>query len=150
MKTGMEYPLIGLALLLVAVLGWNAWQDAQLEMSVARLNAAAAGEKLPDATLLAGEWVVKAVIGAVIGGTVTALATAAIWWARKQWQAHTQGRWQGGPNAHWGRQPAPPKPPSESEVYRMWMMQQLAQQNGGKVSRSPRMEVVDDEPAIRI
>ena len=47
MKTGMEWPLFGLVLLVVAILLWNAWSGMQVDLSVAALNATAAGEAAP-------------------------------------------------------------------------------------------------------
>lgn len=149
MKTGMGWPLAGLTALFLAVLGVSAWYNAQLDLAVAALNATAAGEQVPEEALLAGEWVIKAVVGSLLGGTVTALVTAGIWWARRQWLAQKQqaGRWQAGPNANWGRQ-AQPRMMSESEMYRMLLLQQM-QQNGSGRNAPPRMEV-DDEPVFHL
>lgn len=149
MKTGMEYPLIGLALLLAGVLLWNAWSDMQVEIAVAAVNATIAGEAAPAPVLLAGEWLVKALVSALVGGTVTALVTVLIVWARRQWYAQGGG-WKSGPNAQWARPERGPRAPSESELYRMMLMQQMAQQNGGRLVSPPRMEVTDDEPTIRL
>lgn len=152
MKTGMEYPLLGLVVLLALVGLWNAWTGMQVEIASASLEAMAAGESAPAApALLAGEWAVKAIVGALVGGTVTAIVTAFIWWARRRWnKSQAGGGWKTGPNANWVRQERGPRGPSESELYRMMLMQQMAQNGGGRLVSPPRVEDVDDEPTIRI
>jgi hypothetical protein len=148
METGMEWGLFGLVLLLGLVGVWNIWSDMQVELATASLNAMAAGEAAPEAVLIGGQWLVKALVGAVIGGSITALVTAGIVWMRRQWNAQPNDkRWRGGPNAQWGRQP---KAPSEADLMRMFMMQQLTQ-NGRGTPSTPVMRMEDeDEPIIRM
>jgi hypothetical protein len=76
--------------------------------------------------MLAGEWIVKALVSLLFGGVATAGATALIVWARKQWrnQDTEQKKWRSGPNANWARQPQP-KPLSEAEMMRLMLMQQM-------------------------
>jgi hypothetical protein len=150
MKTGMEYPLIGLVILVALVVLWNAWSGMQLDLSVAALNATVAGTETPEPVLIAGQWLVKALVGTVLSGAVIAGATALIAWARKQWRTHQmdQRKWQPGPNANWGRQPQP-KPVSEAELMRMWMMQQLGGNSRPASSSLPQIvEKNDDEPTL--
>lgn len=148
MKTGMEYPLIGLVILVALVMLWNAWSGMQIELAAAATNAMAAGEAVPAPVTLAGTWLVKALVGAVIGGTVTAFVTVLIVWARRQWNAgQAPQNWKSGPYANWGRERGP-KAPSEAEMMRMWMMQQMAQ-NGRPQPPVMRMQEGEDEPVIR-
>ena len=145
----MEYPLIGLVVLVALVVLWNAWSGIQLDLSVASLNATVAGTEAPGPVLIAGQWIVKAIAGTLLSGAVIAGATALISWARKQWRAHQndQKKWQPGPNANWGRQ-AQPKPVSEAELMRIWMMQQM-----GVGARNPQISIRrddDDEPTLTL
>jgi hypothetical protein len=148
MKTGMEYPLIGLVILLALVGLWNAWSEMQVEIASASLQAMVAGESAPAPAILAGEWIVKALVGALAGGTVTAVVAALIVWARRQWTAQGGG-WKAGPNAQWARPERAPRAPSESELYRMMLMQQM-QQNGGRAVSPARLMEPDDEPVIHL
>jgi hypothetical protein len=147
MKTGMEYPLIGLALLLAGILAWNAWQGTQVDLAVAALSATTAGKDLPAEATLAGEWIVKGLINAVIGGSVTALVGAGIWWARRQWKKAQRPEWKSGPNANWGQAPQAkaPRAMSEAEFYRLLLAQQMAGTGGKAQVMLPRLEE-DDEP----
>jgi uncharacterized protein (DUF697 family) len=150
----MEYPLIGLVVLVALVILWNIWSDMQVDLAVASLNATIAGTEAPAPLMVAGQWIVKALVGAVIGGAITAGATALFTWARKKWRQHnlTQHKWNSGPNAYWG-QPRQPKVMSEAELYRLMLMQQMAgnrtstaSQSGAVLPTLTRME--DDEPTI--
>jgi hypothetical protein len=126
---------------------WNAWSEMQVDIASASLQAMAAGESALIPAILAGEWIVKALVGALVGGTVTALVTALIVWARRQWNAQGGGGWKAGPNAQWARPERGPRAPSESELYRMMLMQQMTQNSSGK-AQPARMLEVDDEPKI--
>jgi len=149
MKTGMGLPLLGLVLLLVLVLGWNAYNATRVDLAVARIHATASGQALPEPAYLAGEWLTKAIVGATIGGTVTAIVGALIVWARGQWRAQKRGKWKGGPNANFGRQPAGPRAPSEDQLFRMAMMQSLTAGRGQVQGQQMRvLQEVDDEPTI--
>jgi hypothetical protein len=150
MKTEMGLPLIGLALLLAVVMGWNALSAKKVDLAVARIHARASGQALPEPAYLAGEWVAKAVVGSVIGGSVTAVVGALIVWARGQWNAQKRNKWKGGQNAYWGRQPAGPRAPSEAELFRMAMMRGLAQgqPQQGQPQQMRVLQEVDDEPTI--
>jgi hypothetical protein len=149
MKTGMEYPLVGLVLLIGLVLLWNTWSGMQVDISAAALNATITGQAAPVGATLAGEWIVKAIVGSVIGGAVSAFFAALVLWVRREWQK-TQtpergGRWQGGQNAYWGKQP---RMPSEAEVMRMALLQNMV--GGGQKPAAP-LRIVnggDDEPTI--
>jgi hypothetical protein len=153
MKTGMEYPLIGLVILVIAIVLWNTWQSTQVDLAVAALNATAAGEVAPEPVLLAGQWIVKALVGTLIGGTITALVTALIVWLRREWtksQVETS-KWKSGPNANWGQQ-RQAKGVSESEIYRLMLLQQMSAANGGRaalprITANAEMEAEDD-PAL--
>ena len=150
MKTGMELPLFGLIVLTILVLLWNTWSGLQLDLSVAALNATMAGTETLEPVLIAGQWIVKAVVGTLLSGAVVAGATALIAWARKQWRTHQmdQRKWQSGPNAHWGRQPQP-KPVSEAELMRIWMMQQLGGNSKPAPGSLPQIvEKNNDEPTL--
>ena len=151
MKTQMEYPLIGLVVLLVLVLLWNIWSGMQLDLAVASLNATIAGTATPAPMMIAGEWIVKALVGTLLSGVVIAGATALIVWARKQLRLQNaeQRQWKSGPNAYWG-QPRQPKVLSETELYRLMLMQQMGGQLPAK-SQQMRPSVfmeADDEPTI--
>lgn len=153
MKTGMEYPLLGLVLLLAGILAWNAWQATQVDLAVAALSATTAGRELPAEATLAGEWLVKALVSALVGGTVTALVGAGIWWLRRQWKKlQGQPKWNPGPNANWGQQPQPrgPRAMSEAEFYRLLLAQQMAGSGGKAPVALPRLEVEDDEPTFTL
>ena len=151
MKTGVEYPLIGLVALVALVIIWNIWSGMQVDLSVASLNATIAGTEAPAPVLLAGQWIVKAFVGAIIGGTITAGTTALFFWARKKWRQQNaeQGQWISGPNAFWG-QPRQPKVMSEAELYRLMLMQQMGGQvtAGSQPIRPPVLMEADDEPTI--
>jgi hypothetical protein len=150
MKTQVEYPLIGLVVLLVLVLLWNIWSGMQLDMAVASLNATIAGAATPAPVMIAGEWIVKALVGTLLSGIVVASATALIVWARKQLrlQNQEQKKWQGGPNAYWG-QPRQPKVMSESELYRLMLMQQMTGSPGAS-AKARLMTEGDDEPTLTL
>jgi hypothetical protein len=152
MKTGMGLPLLGLVLLLALVLGWNAYNATLVDLAVARIHATASGQALPQPAYLAGEWLTKAIVGATIGGTVTAIVGALIVWARGKWNAaQTRNKWKGGQNAYWGRLPAAPRAPSEAELFRTAMMQNLMAGRGQAQGQAQQMRVlreVDDEPTI--
>lgn len=156
LKTQMEYPLIGLVVLLALVILWNIWNGMQVDLAVASLNATVAGTEAPEPVLVAGQWIVKAVISTVIGGFVTAGATALFVWARKKWRQHNLGKqkWNSGPNAYWG-QPRQPKVMSESELYRLMLMQQMASNKTGADNQPGAMfptvtRMDDDEPTITL
>jgi hypothetical protein len=156
MKTGMEYPLIGLIVLVALVVLWNAWSGMQLDLSVAALNATVAGTETPAPVLIVGQWLVKAIVGTVVSGVVIAGVTTLIAWTRKQWRTHQtdQRKWQPGPNAYWGRQ-TQPKPIGEAELMRMWMMQQMTGNKTGAGNQSGAMfptitRMDDDEPTITL
>jgi len=143
----MEYPLIGMIVLVALVVLWNAWSEMQVDLSVASLNATVAGTEAPEPVLIAGQWLVKALVGTLVSGVVIAGTTALIAWARRKWRQNTeQKKWQSGPNAYWGRQ-AQPKPISEAELMRMWMMQQMTGNKPGPMTMT-RMD--DDEPTITL
>jgi hypothetical protein len=150
MKTQMEHPLIGLVVLLVLVLLWNIWSGMQLDMAVASLNATIAGAATPAPVMIAGEWIIKALVGTLLSGTVVAGATALIVWVRKQLrlQNQEQKKWQGGPNAYWG-QPRQPKVMSEAELYRLMLMQQMTG-NQGTSSKARLITEGDDEPTLTL
>lgn len=155
MKTGMEWPLAGLALLLVVVLAWNAWQSIQVDLAVATLSATTAGNELPAEATMAGEWLTKAIVNALIGGSVTALAGAAFLWLRRQWksmQAQPSG-WAPGPNARWSQVPPAraPRAMSEAEFYRMLLAQKMTGNTVGQQTvMMPRLETDDDEPTFTL
>jgi len=155
MKTGMEWPLAGLALLLVVVLAWNAWQSIQVDLAVATLSATTAGRELPAEATVAGEWLTKAILNTLIGSGVTALAGAAFWWLRRQWKTmQTQpSGWAPGPNARWSQAPQPraPRAMSEAEFYRMLLAQKMTGNAVGPQSMMmPRLETDDDEPTFTL
>ena len=146
----MEYPLLGLVALVALVILWNAWSGMQLDLSVASLNATIAGTEAPESVLVAGQWIVKALIGTLLSGAVVAGVTVLISWGRKQWRAYQgdQKKWQPGPNANWGRQPQP-KPVSEAELMRIWMMQQLGGNSRTASGSLPQIvENNDNEPPL--
>jgi len=156
MKTQVEYPLIGLVVLVVLVILWNIWSGMQVDLAVASLNATIAGAEAPEPVILAGQWIVKAVVSTVIGGFVTAGATALFVWARQKWRQHnlSKQKWNSGPNAYWG-QPRQPKVMSESELYRLMLMQQMGldrlDHRGGSGKPPQNIRVAtenDDEPTI--
>ena len=148
MKTGMEYPMIGLVALIALAILWNAWSGMRVDLSAAALDATITGQAAPAGVTLAGEWIVKAIVGTVIGGAATAFFAALVVWVRRQWissQAPERGgKWQGGQNTYWGRQP---KAPSESEMMRMVLMQQMAA-NGQKPGAPMRISGGEDEDPI--
>lgn len=153
MKTGMEWSLFGLLAVVALFFAWQTWDGMQVDLSVARLEAAAAGASatnglpggLPnEAALVGGQWVVKALVGTLVGGTVTAFVAALIAWGRREWRkAQGQKRWKRGPNANWGQQAPPaPKPMSEAEFYRLMLAQQ-GLRPPGRMQR-PVLEVEDE------
>lgn len=151
MKTGMGLPLFGLALLLALVLGWNAYNATKVDLAVARVHATISGQALPEPAYLAGEWLTKAIVSAMIGGTVTAIVGALIVWVRGQWNARKSNKWKGGPNANFSQLPAAPRAPSEAELFRTAMMQSLVAGRGQTQGQPQQMRVlreVEDEPTI--
>jgi len=153
MKTGMEIPLIGVIVAALLVGLWNTWSGMQVDLSVSAVTATAAGQAAPDIVMMSGQWIVKAIVGTLIGGTVTAGAAALIVWGRGQMrkQAAEQKQWTAGPNANWGRSQAQPKPISEAELTRYWMMQQMGMGRGERGSPMPpvvRYQEGEDEPKI--
>lgn len=148
MKTGMEWGLAGLALVLVAVLGWSMWSNAQVDMAVGRVDALAAGQDLPPQTLgiakLGIGWIVGAVVGTALTGFGVTMATKAWPLIKRRITNDDKRRWVGGPNANYGRERAP-RAPSSDELMRTMLMRQMM--SDGK---TPRMEVRhgDDEPRI--
>lgn len=146
MKTGMEWPLGAIFSLIALLFLFLTWSNMQVDLSVARLEAAAAGESMPESALVGGQWVVKAIVGTLLGSAATAAVAAAIAWGRREWRKkqNEQKRWKGGPNANWGQQAPPPapKPMSEAEFYRMLLAQQ-GFRPPGRVQ--PPLEV-EDEP----
>jgi hypothetical protein len=121
----------------------------QFDLAVASLNATIAGTATPAPVMIAGEWIVKALVGTLLSGVVVAGATALIVWARKQLRLQNaeQRQWKGGPNANWG-QPRQPKVMSETELYRLMLMQQMAG-GSGKPTQNIRLTTEgDDEPTI--
>jgi phosphate/sulfate permease len=148
MKTGMQYPLIGLAvLLLVAILG-KTWNNAQIDIATARMQAQALGTELPSGALAIGEigafWVIKAIAGTLLAGAGTAIGVRlwADWKKRKR-----QSNWMPGPNANYQRQPPAQKAVSNAELYRMMMYQQM-QQGGARKTPAQIGMANDDEPEI--
>jgi len=149
MKTGMEWPLGGLVAVLALILLGNMWSGMQVDIAATQVQASAGASTLPAPALLLGEWIVKAVVGLVLGGLVTAGITALVVWARKQLRATSNPqKWTPGPNASWGRERGP-RTVSEADLMRMMMYQQMAAQNGGRVPARPMVQEVDDDPAIR-
>ena len=149
MKTGVEYPLAGLVILVFLVILWNVWSGMQVDLSVASLNATIAGTEAPAPVMMAGEWIVKAIVGTLMSGVVVAGTTALFIWARKKWRQQNaeQGQWKSGPNAYWGQQ-RQPKVMSESELYRLMLMQQMGG-GSGKPARNIHVTTeADDEPTI--
>jgi hypothetical protein len=147
MKTGMEWPLGGLVAVLALILLGNMWSGMQVDIAANQVQASAGASTLPAPALMLGEWIVKAVVGLVLGGLVTAGITALVVWVKKQ--LRPEPTWKAGPNANWGRERGP-RAVSEAELMRMMMYQQMAAQNGGRVPARPMVQEVDDDPAIRI
>jgi len=149
MKTGMEWPLLGVLVVAVLVGLWNAWSGLQVDLSAGSVNALAASQAAPDPVVVAGGWVVKAIIGTLIGGTVTAGAAALFVWVRGQMrkQATEQKQWKAGPNANWGHQ-AQPKPLSDADLMRYMMMQQMGgfgERGSPRRTTLTRLEEDDDQ-----
>lgn len=143
-KTGMESPLIVLIIVFVAVSLFISYQSAQANLAIERVKAEAIGKDLPAGWLTIGEmgvsWIVKAAIGAVLVGFGGALAIKA-WGAYQQYKK--QARYYPTRNAT-TRQPAGPRSPSETELYRMMLYQQMTQQNGGRPPKPPQIGRYDD------
>ena len=149
MKTGMEYPLLGMVVLAVLFGIWSAWQGMQLSLSVAAVDATAIGQAVPQPVATAAEWIVKAIVGALISGAVIAGITALIVWARGQMRTQDMERgWQSGPNAKWARVPGQEKPMSEAALMRMMLMRQMGMEPRGRRG-SPRAVEDDNEPMFR-
>jgi len=150
MKTGMEVPLIFLAFLLGMVVLWSTWSGYQVDIAAAQVQATVSGGAVTAPAMLGAEMVVKALIGLVFGGCVTAGIAYAVAWVRRQ-----GGRnWKGGPNAKWKKaqdQPQQPRPMSDAELYRFMMAQQM---RTGGAANGNNMRVVReedaDEPILRI
>lgn len=151
LKTQMEYPLLGLVVLVILVILWDIWSGMQVDLAVASLNATMAGTTAPEPVLIAGQWIVKAILGTLLGGAVTASATALWIWARKKWRQQNaeQRQWKSGPNANWG-QPRQPKVMSEAELYRLMLMQQMGGQLpvSSQPIRPPMLVEAEDEPTL--
>jgi hypothetical protein len=147
MKTGMEWALLGLLLLIVLAIGLQTWNSVQVELSADQVSALAAGQQLPAGFLTLGElgvsWIVKAVIGTFVGGLGLALGYKGWEWFRKR---NRQKNWQSGPNANYQRQGTAPRMPSDAELLRLAMYQQMAA-NGNRPPQV-RMTNDDEEPNI--
>jgi len=154
MKTGMELPLIGLVFVLGLVVLWNVWSGYQVDIAAAQVQATAVGGALTAPAMLGVEMVVKAALGLVLGGVVTAGIAQGVAWARRRMK--TGRAWRGGPNARWqGAQVAQPEPgprmPSEAQVYRAMLLNQYKQQGGARPDWAYKpQEDDDDEPVFRI
>lgn len=140
MKTGMELPLLGLVLVVVLVMAWTAWQNMQVDIAAAQVQATAVGGSLTTPVMLAGEWIVKAFVGTIAGAFLMGLG-GWIWVQVKKQVAPSEPRWKAGPNANWGREAAP-RTPSETELLRLMMYQQM-RANGQKMPTMVREEEED-------
>jgi len=144
-KTGMEFPLAILAILLVLIVGWSSWQGMQVDIASNQVLLGQAAQPV----VAGAEWLVKVVVGAIVGSFVTAIVTALIVWARREW-VRSGGGWQSGPNAQWQRkQPTEkqPRAPSEAELMRAMIMAQMRSAGNQPV----RMVQEDEhEPILRI
>jgi hypothetical protein len=85
MKTGMELPLIGLAFVLGLVVLWNVWSGYQVDIAAAQVQATAVGGALTAPAMLGVEMVVKAALGLVLGGVVTAGIAQGVAWLRSRY-----------------------------------------------------------------
>lgn len=147
MRTGMHYPLIGLAILLAAAILGKIWNNAQIDIATSQLQAEALGTELPPGALALGEigaaWVIKAIVGTLLAGAGTAIGLK-VWdvWKKRQHQTN----WAPGPNANYQRQPAAPRV-SDADLYRMMLYQQMTQ-NGAKKPPAQIGRANDDEPEI--
>ena len=147
MKTGMEYPLIVMLVIVAIMALMQAWNGMQVDLSVSALNATIAGQKTPEPVMIATQWLMTGggivILAAVLAGGGYALWS---WWKKHERQdAHA---WKKGPNANWGRQPPQPRAPSEAELMRMALLRSLA----GQGQAPPRVTVGrqegEDEPEI--
>lgn len=147
MKTGMEWPLLGLVVLVALGFLWNMWSGMQVDLAVAATTASAAGTTVPAPVMIGGQWIVNAIIGTLIGAAVTAFIAGMVVWFRKQIKIqNAKPEWKSGPNANWGQQ-RPPKPMSEAELYRLMLMQQMGVDRAAPRPSVTRMEG-EDEPTI--
>lgn len=151
MKTGMEIPLIFLAFVLGLVILWSTWGGYQVEIAAAQVQATAVGGAVTAPAMLGAEMVVKAIVGLVLGGVVTAGVGYGITWLRRQ----SAGQWKGGPNARWKKsQPQPvervPRGPSDGELLRAMLMRQYMQSGSQARPDWAYKQEDEDEPVFRI
>jgi len=131
MKTGMEWPLIGLFALLAALLGYSVWSGQQVNIASARVQALAAGQVLPVRNALGLSELALSLLVKIALGTFLAGAGAAS--AVKVWgyfQRRNQERsWRPGPNANYQQRQPQLKTPSELDLLRLSMYNNLAAQS---------------------
>lgn len=147
MKNGTELPLIGLVVIVALGLLWNIYSGMQVDLAVAATNASATGTAIPAPLMIGGQWIVNAIVGTLIGSAATAIFAWLILWMRKHFRMqNAKKNWTPGPNAQWGQQRAP-KVMSESELYRLMLMQQMS--GVAPMARpAPRAMEADDETTI--
>lgn len=147
MKTGMEFPLALMFLLLAGVLGYSAWTNAQVGIEAARVEAMAAGQELPVGWLSLSEMalttIVKVVAGTLLTGVCGALAV-------KAWQFYQRQKQERAFRSP-GLYPAAPRQPrltapSERDLMLWSLYNQMSQPQRPQLQRPPlRMAKDDDE-----
>jgi hypothetical protein len=124
MKTGMELPLLGMVVVVLVMALWQAWSGMQVDLSVGALNATIAGQATPEPLLIVTQWLATAagviLLLALLAGGVYAFR---LWWQQRARQE--KKAWKSGPNANWA-QPPQPRTPSEAELMRMALLQQMS------------------------
>jgi hypothetical protein len=146
----MELPLLGVIALAILLGIWNVWSGLQLQFSVAAVNATALGQMLPAPVITVSEWMVRAVVGALIGSIIAASITTLFVWARGKLRSQDleqSAAWRSGPNAKWARGPGQEKPISEAAMMRMMLMRQMGFEPRRK--GQPRHVEDDDEPTFK-
>lgn len=150
MKTGMGLPLVVLVFALVLVVLWNIWGGYQVEIAAAQVQATAVGGTVTAPAMLGAQMIVKAIIGLLFGGVITAAIGYGVAWLRRQ----TRSSWQSGPNARWQTKQQPAerslRGPSETELYRAMLMQQVRATGGQARPDWSYKQEDEDEPVFRI
>lgn len=144
MKTGMEYGLIGLIVLVVLGLLMSVVNAQQVEMAAAQVTATTATAQTPMAAAFLGQmsgWLVKFALGLVIAG----LAGLLVAWVRSKMRPKSRRAWRSGPNALWQQREPRQQGLSSADLLKLMMMQQNGQQSQQGRGQSKNNS---DEPKI--
>jgi hypothetical protein len=136
MKTGMEYGLIGLVVLVALGLLMAFLSGQQVEMAAAQVTATTATAQTPMAAAFLGQmsgWLVKFALGVLIA----ALAGLLVAWVRTKMRPQSRRAWRNGPNAQWQQKEPRQQGVTTADLLKLMMAQngQRPQQGRGQQSK---------------